>query len=1726
MRQKYHLSIINLEYCLTLYENLFCILKSASNMKIFHKLLFLALTTICITPLNAQMLNGTDTIYGNEWIHYDQAYIKIPIVNDGMYRVLGSDLAKAGMPTSVKGSDLRLFRLGKEETLFTSNTNTFGATDYFDFYGMHLRSELDSFAYRSGAKSILNPDFNMGNDTAVYFLTWQTTGIGKRFVDVPNNLTNAPAAEKYFFATDSLTTERNVLIFTSIGLEVEVPEWGEGEGLGTYYAQDRSFNFNAANRYGGVDGQLYVRWSGNLNSHVTKTSLNGVQIFTDTAYGSTLRTKTVTITSAQLATNSPLAVRIVNTASADDSHVIGKVNITYAHTFDFEGKSIYKFDLAASNISRYLEITNFVGAQGATLLYNLTSGQRLVPTVENGKIKILLPPTQGGGNLLNVNETYVLVFDAGLSTNNYKVSTAFTPLNQPLTTNNYIIITAQRFMLGGTGAAYTYANYRSSADGGGYKTAVIDIKTLEDQFGYGIAHHPFAIRNFILFLEHAQRTTNNSQQPTQIALMGKSIDINSGRYWNGSFAYDLPTWGSPASNILLACKNGSNTPVLPIGEISAYTPSDVLNYLDKVKTLESIQRTAPEDLASRDWFKNVLNLSGGGDLGDIVKSYMSHFESILKNSYWSPTTTTFYKNSVDPVRNAEGTDIYNLLNKGVILTNFFGHSATSVLDFDVSNPAYLNNVNRYPFFTAFGCSAGNFFQPLSGISEEFVSNKNKGMIAFMGTSSVSFLSSLNIFGNAFFSEMGVNSYGKTIGEIMQAAIRRYDTETAPDLLSTLQEVALNGDPALRIFAAAAPDYISDVSTLKFNPSIINTQLDSFNISFDVVNMGKIKRDTFNILIRQQLPNGMMVDLKKVRIPAPSYRITLSLNIPLSKTSAIGLNRLQIKLDADNEATEAPLPAAKSNNDLTLLTGELGAPFYVVDNKAKPVYPQNFGIVNSTNFELKSSTSNALSPAQNYIIEIDTTVGFNSPQKLRTVINQKGGVISWKPNITWRDSTVYFWRIAPDSASSLGLLNWENSSFVYLMKAQSSGWNQSVAGQLNTGYFQNIVIDSASNKFIFDKQPLIVSFKNDFSTPSRHPHVIYNDILQNANRGYPDAGLLVWSFDSVSARALSNWPPGDGAIDENGHPDPYGIPNVGIPNPQKYHFKFFAFDMSIDDATIGRKALMDFINKQLLDNNYIMVYTVLQGASSDLKGNSWAIDSAKYGENIFQLLEKQGAKQIRGLQSKTAPYLFVFQKGRKNVLKEHLWTQYSDGMEESFLLPASASDGSLSSVSAGPAKKWTTLELQFAKNIPRTDSARFVLIGQNANQSGDTTLISGITNTSVNLTNIDAKRYPYLKLQFSTSDSLNHQPTQLRAWRIYYEGLPDFALNANKYYSFYADSLQQGDTLRCGVAIDNITNFTNTDSLSVLLNLTDETNVKRPFIKKIAPLAAFTSANVNFSVPTRPLLGKNKIDLTVNPNNEQAELNSFNNFLQTATNVVKDKRNLLLDVTFDGLRILDNDIVSSKPFIKAELKSGSKFIALNDTSALKIFIQSPDGTKTRIFNNDANLRLTFGDLKNNTFTAEYRPTFLTDGTYKLIVQTQDASGNPTVGNSDFLVAFQVITKSSISNVLNYPNPFSTATRFVYTLTGDQTPPRFKIQIMTVSGKVVREITQDELGALKIGTHMTDFVWKGTDEYGDKLANGVYLYRVLAQKSDGTAFDKYDTGTDAMFKKGIGKLVIVR
>jgi flagellar hook assembly protein FlgD len=345
------------------------------------------------------------------------------------------------------------------------------------------------------------------------------------------------------------------------------------------------------------------------------------------------------------------------------------------------------------------------------------------------------------------------------------------------------------------------------------------------------------------------------------------------------------------------------------------------------------------------------------------------------------------------------------------------------------------------------------------------------------------------------------------------------------------------------------------------------------------------------------------------------------------------------------------------------------------------------------------------------------------------------------------------------------------------------------------------------------------------------------------------------------------------------------------------------------------------------------------------------------------------------------------------------------------------------------------------------------------------------------------------------------------------------------------SLDMGNNYQFKASFKNIST-SSFDSVKVLWKITDDKNrdsVLFDGLKKI--LGPGDTIIFDKTFDTRKLSPDNLISLSVNPQNSQPEQFMFNNYLQTRLKVNADVIPPLLDVTFDGVHILNGDIVSSKPNILIQLKDDNAYLPLNDTSLIKVRLRYPGGSlKTIRFDGDT---LTFKPSENpsgganNTASIQYKPILQMDGDYELMISAKDRSENSS-GATDYSVMFQVTNQSMITNLLNYPNPFTTSTAFVFTLTGSELPTNMRIQILTITGKIVKEITLAELGPLKIGNNITDYKWDGRDQYGQLLANGVYLYRVITdikgKKIDKLNRDQYNT--DQYFKSGYGKMYLMR
>jgi hypothetical protein len=1663
-----------------------------------------------VNNLFSQIINGIDTLYGNEWLNYNQTYFKINIPFDGIYRLPFSVLNKAGIPLSTaKGSQLRLFRMGQETPIFTSTTGVFTNTDFIEFYGEKNKTELDTYMYRTGGNSVLNPDFSLITDTMSYFLTWVTdASVGKRIEIKLNNLTTPPTKEAWFWYDDRQTFAQQDIQYR-FG-EVYISEFSKGEGYGSTWAKDFTKSIIPQFRVNTEGGQLTVKWA-NQQYHVATLSLNNQLLSRDTVTDFNLTEKRIPLSVAQMKTTMDLALS--GNYSTTDRVSVGLINLTYARQFNFNNSPYFEFNIEPSSVEKYLEIENFNSGNTAPILYDVTNNFRLVTTLDNGKIKAVIPPSVSKRKMVLLNAAFGFQTPTTLekaSIKDFKKEAA-----------DYIIITSDKFIQ--EGVANEYANYRQSLAGGAYKTLVVNIKDLYDNFAYGIQRHPMAIRDFTHFVK------KYGQNPKFILLMGKAREFNVLRFPNqlnnNTTTYDVPTWGYPGSDILMAASNGSDKPIIPIGRIAASTPAEVRVYLDKIKGIELTQKNAPQTVEERDFLKNILHLSGGGSVGTPIKSQMKVYEDILTKGKFGANITTFYKNTTDPVEVAQNDKIFERINKGVSVITFFGHSATSVLEFDVNNPSLLSNKNKIPVFFALGCSAGNVHQASVGVSENFIFYPNKGVSAFVGTSGTSYLSSLANVGNTLYDLIANEQYGSEIGVILQKTIEKAGNNLPPDVRSVIQSFTINGDPAIRISTAAGPDFVVDATTVKMTPSLITTQLDSVNISYDLVNIGTTVKDSIKISFKQQLPDGTLTDLGTKSVPTPPYRSTLDLKIPLSQNQTVGVNRLLITLDSDNKVTELPAPAAENNNELVDASGKKGYEFLVLSNTVSPAYPSKFSIVGKTPIVLKATTSDPLATTQNYLFEIDTTPLFNSPLKRTTSINQKGGILKWQAPIAWKDSTVYYWRTALETSTTP--INWQNSSFTYIK--DKNGWAQGHFFQFTDNQFVDMIPNERIREVDYVDDNLPCEIRINTADLRGYPTILMNNQIQSANpaneNGMPESCFLVTVFDYDKTKGDGNsWL----SRQANG-----GTLNYGIKNTAIFNRITFVFDANTADASIGRQGAIDFIKNVIPDNLYVLFYVTMKNGTTKHKASTWGLDSLFGGKNIFQVLEEQGAKTVRNLiQKDSVHYFVVFKKNGSHLLKEKLQDSYLNAVNETFSVPRKWYKGSQTSQLIGPSKKWDRLEVNYTLGVG--DTLGLDILGVSENKI-ETILKTGITNFNTSLADIDASKYSFLRLKYTSRDIRQQTPPQLNAWRIYFQGLPDLAVNPSFNYRKIADTLQQGEKFEMSVGLENISDY-DLDSLTVALTLKNEQNQTIVLQRKIQALTAGSTAVAPFDYDTKSLEGKHQVFFEANPKGVQAESFYGNNYLQTTVNVLSDKTNPLLDVTFNGIRILNNDIVASKPQIHITLRDDNKNLLLKDTTLFKMTLQAinPAGAPRPIYFRDPSLKFTPASINakgENKATVELNPDFLTDGTYRLVVSSKDVSGNNS-GAVDYSVQFRVITKQAISNLLPYPNPFSTSTRFAYTLTGDsplnQGNP-MKIQILTISGKVVREITQDELGQLKVGTHLTDYAWDGKDDYGGSLANGVYLYRVIVKDKNKKAIDKYqdaNSNLDTYFKKDFGKIVIMR
>jgi len=133
--------------------------------------------------------------------------------------------------------------------------------------------------------------------------------------------------------------------------------------------------------------------------------------------------------------------------------------------------------------------------------------------------------------------------------------------------------------------------------------------------------------------------------------------------------------------------------------------------------------------------------------------------------------------------------------------------------------------------------------------------------------------------------------------------------------------------------------------------------------------------------------------------------------------------------------------------------------------------------------------------------------------------------------------------------------------------------------------------------------------------------------------------------------------------------------------------------------------------------------------------------------------------------------------------------------------------------------------------------------------------------------------------------------------------------------------------------------------------------------------------------------------------------------------------------------------------------------------------------------------------------------LSPGLHTLTLKAWDVYNNASTKEIQFVV-FDQNQSLELKNVLNYPNPFINYTEFWFNHNSSDIL-NVSIQIFTVSGKLIKTInTQTNTGS-GISSLSRDITWDGTDDFGNKVGKGVYVYKLnVKSPATGRAAEKIE------------------
>ena len=1289
----------------------------------------------------------------------------------------------------------------------------------------------------------------------------------------------------------------------------------------------------------------------------------------------------------------------------------------------------------------------------------------------------------------------------------------------------YIIIAGADFM----DAAERLAAHRQ---GRGLSTLVVDVADVYDEFSFGQVDAA-AIRRFVQYGFHTW-----SQRPEHVLLFGEfSFDYRNIFGENRIARHNLvpgmpfqsPNRGLAFTDEFFGRVDDDLFMDVFVGRFSVRRASQANTVVQKV--------IAYDETPSAQWRNRITFMANWDAQGGTYK-FIAPSDTLAKitQAIGLENFKVYHDANTPPEPNASSREVIRQINEGRLIVNFMGHGSASSMSKFIAGSfqqgafnymSQIQNRERLPLFIGMSCLNGLYWDPrITSLAEEMTNKYNGGAIAYISSSSLSFIRINNQLNTALFRhifEDSVLAFGESL------ALGKM-TELAALPSSELGLVGMNliGDPAQKIAVPQNPDFVLSDAALHLDQQGELTTGDSVRVTLRVDNWGILPNRSVDIvLIDRNLDSAEVDTLFKAALPP--FGIRDSVTVLWRLKNRPGRHILEAIADPANAIAEGD----ETNNRTTVEIDVLGAlsaiqflplPSQTVAN-AQAILGVRSG---EDQFHLTGE------------FELNASGDFQDTATMRSGnIAAAEGIILWRPTDLHAGS--YFWRARLSDGQTTG--PWSNGRHFVITSSvpeRQVVWQQDSAIALSLGTGENVVLsedgsvgrtmspppirfNAAAASFVSEgvtgaavlcTDGTYLYVKRFYTPQDRYPG---SDLFARIGTGFNGtvAGQNYGIVTETPIQGISATFHSDGFIYAE-HQTARSVLRISPVTGR------------IDTVEVPGRLLdlyrgLPFDAHALITSDGEFIYNVSAGVNGVRRAgwsvrvfdpaNAWRVVrqfAVPPTETGFGYLYTDGAiadgrfiyliefgtgltHRVRVVDAHTGAFVEEFESdqaqtdilgGQYDWVNNAVWLgQLRGGMVYRYPGQSLPEFGTLTSGPIGPASAWHTATMA----LSGTGKAEVNLLGEVGNNTfaplaQGQNLPPGIIDLRSTGSSI-----PRLKIQIKLyGEGLNPSPG-LQTWTVTYQPISDIGLSNLRAEPFEITELQPVylhlDTQNRGpldLALGaSVAFYSGAPALGRLIG--------RVAVPENSPLGQIVPLRLTWQ--TAQWAGQHLI--TAQLENFQGQP-IFPGREIALTEPVRIAPSTDRDVPTIEIAALDalgevrpEDYLPSQPTFRISMRDTAGI----DLSSIRLSLSGTDEGQESNYESD--------NIKNRAVTPMtlsfiYTPNALADGDHTLNVEAFDRLGN---GPAKVALSFQVSSILAIENALVAPNPVSDTGHFTFILSR---PSEVTVRIYTLAGRLVQRIEEPFARA-----GYNQIFWDGRDADGQMLSNNTYLYTVTADNGESQA-----------------------